>query len=456
MVGRRLFTWDEMDSAPSVADGIMGMVQGARAAYCDVRRRIPWAFDGIFPDSPLSQANRALGDRICPTPQPGTPEPTIPTWRGNCPVQYRVNYTWRLPNVPGTPPVSTGDIFVQGPVVGAIQRRATDGSVQWGILGADNGFNGGFYQVVQVGVASAQAGPFSAQINSVTPTGPIPPGGCELQAPPRQYENPSTPTPEDYRGPEMPFSPVPGPGRPTGRPIVFPPVIPLPVPIPVPTVIAPQVFIPVRVGPIDFNFDLGGVNLQFNGTVNLNFGQNQPYLPPGPPDSGRPPVYLPPGDSQDCPATDLTPVITAVNTARSDILNNNNAQTLTLRPRRAGLSFGFPTAAASSGAINLDPNIAWVQVTMQNSPRNRGAQYGGGNAPDVTYAGWYSFGGSATEGGDRHPLDYDVTRVQVPPGATTFTFTCKDGRSATVRLGTLNPGISGTWRRGTELMWSVE
>jgi hypothetical protein len=191
-------------------------------------------------------------------------------------------------------------------------------------------------------------------------------------------------------------------------------------------------FIEVGIGPFNFQFDLGGVNLSFNPTVNLNlnFGGNTA----GRDVDSNPPVYLTPSDSEECPPVDLTPVITAVNAARDNVNSNTNTKTDRLVAKVPSLAWRTVASGVESGVVALAGTDVLVEVTMSSLPRNVKAQYGGGNAPNVTYAGWGSFGGLGMVGGARTPLDYDVTRLPVTPFASSFTFTATRGRLATVRV----------------------
>lgn len=456
MSGQRLYTYPEMNTIAPNATGIGGMVNAARQAYCEARRRYPWAFNTIFPDSPIGQFYTALGDKICPNRPPDQPVPETPAWRAACPIRYRVFFLYKEPNNPNVPPSGiTGSVITLGPVQGIISRQV--GPVVRFDLQAAGGEDGLTF------LFSTSSGPgargASCVITSVQPLDSIPPGGCELIAPPRQYPEPTWPEPSDFIIPPAPIPPAGGPPPPGGFPVprVFPPIIPVPVPVPVPVPIAPVFFIPVRIGPIDFNFDFGGVNLQLNGTVNINIGGPQNTLPPGPGDGGRPPIYLPPPDSVDCEPCDVSGVIELISATRQQLQTSIDNQTDILRPRAGSIVWTQPVGPFTSGMFALPPDAAFVRFEFVDNPSNLKAQWGGGGAPDVTFAGWAFFGGLATEGGERIPLDFNYGRIPVPPWATHVGFTAKNGRSASVSVGrVLVPGPPGSFRSGRELLWRVE
>jgi hypothetical protein len=210
-------------------------------------------------------------------------------------------------------------------------------------------------------------------------------------------------------------------------------------------------YIGVDVGPFNFNFDLGGLtfNLRPDIDINFNFGSGGGTpLPPGV--QPRPP--LPPAEGGEC---DLSGVISLVSATRSELAQRITEQTGILQPQEAPLVWTQLTAPADSGMAQLPLNSVAVRFEMTDRPFNKKAMSGNGGSPDVTYAGWALFGGANVDGGERIPLDYESTRIYVPPNATHVGWTCKDGRRASVSVGVFQP-TDANLKLGRNLLWQAK
>jgi hypothetical protein len=106
--------------------------------------------------------------------------------------------------------------------------------------------------------------------------------------------------------------------------------------------------------------------------------------------------------------------------------------------RPATLQFETYTAA-NSNSITLPLYSQWVEVEIVQAPDSVRSQWGGDNAPDVQYVGWYSFG-VTTVASERVPLNYGFVSVPVPVGARNFSFTIYAFGTAKVKVGYLSAG----------------
>jgi hypothetical protein len=98
---------------------------------------------------------------------------------------------------------------------------------------------------------------------------------------------------------------------------------------------------------------------------------------------------------------------------------NDTEETSGLFTNVEGGSFGLPDGAVS------------VSLSMVGTPTEQTKiQLGSGSSPDVYYWGWYSFGGSIGEAGERHPLSFKENSIIVPENAKSFHFAAFYGNRA--------------------------
>lgn len=114
------------------------------------------------------------------------------------------------------------------------------------------------------------------------------------------------------------------------------------------------------------------------------------------------------------------------------------------------------SGAVNNGKWNLPDRSVALRIRSVVLDSNMRSEYGGGVAPNVDYAGWYSFGFDSGGQGDRHPISYLNQVVEVPTGAKSVSFTMKGVTTAipsalvrviSVPFGTIpdpGPGILGS------------
>jgi hypothetical protein len=102
------------------------------------------------------------------------------------------------------------------------------------------------------------------------------------------------------------------------------------------------------------------------------------------------------------------------------------------RPRRPNSNQTTGYASAQSRVITLPDYTYRVDLTIDSKPVNAKTQWGV-DAPDIYYAGWYSFGGDGKQG-DRKPVAWENGSYFPPEGAKTFTYTLQEGYTGTVSV----------------------
>lgn len=102
-------------------------------------------------------------------------------------------------------------------------------------------------------------------------------------------------------------------------------------------------------------------------------------------------------------------------------------------PGRPNVTLTASYAAANSRCVFLPEFTQKVRIEVVEKPVNTKNQWGGENAPDVYYVGWYAFGDEGS-GGDRLPLHYDETVLFPPSGARSICFTMYSGVTASVTV----------------------
>ncbi|MGL5936069.1 MAG: hypothetical protein ACRCZI_10680, partial [Cetobacterium sp.] len=127
------------------------------------------------------------------------------------------------------------------------------------------------------------------------------------------------------------------------------------------------------------------------------------------------------GVSGDCPDVDLDPVIDKLNQLLDCACDDDS-----------GFQFiNGSVAEGNNGTILLPVDAYAVRVTLLDMPITPKKEWGGGQAPDVYYAGWTSmmaFGGSRL----REPIDYQEKTFLVEPSTTAFSWTCRQFYTASV------------------------
>lgn len=93
-----------------------------------------------------------------------------------------------------------------------------------------------------------------------------------------------------------------------------------------------------------------------------------------------------------------------------------------LPPKRPNTPASFSTAAANSATITLPPFTVSVTLQMVEPGISVPSQFGGANAPNVVFNGWYSYG-VEEETSERIPFNYNQISVPIPPNVRFFSYT---------------------------------
>jgi len=398
---------------PNGGNGMANAANAARGAICNLYRNYPrWLHGPAL--SPGALALRPFYDNLCPPPQQPPVLPPPPFNGGQCPgVSYRVDYA--VSNSPGpqsNPGVFTdqGIIFLTGPI--SRDREVLQSSQNLVILSRNS--SGGLVRTPVIG--TGDLGRILAWTRFIVTRTDNQPDTCG---------NPPTDFPDIVPPPEVLNFDVDvniG-GNPTNLNVTIPYI-----PVDVNFRLNPT--FPINVGPFNFDFELGGVNVNIN--PNINLPGTVPNGPDPRPPSGRPPtrppVQPPAGGCPPCPDLDIEPILTRLDEIEIDIEEVEDLVELLLdcdRCDRAPLDAlkystrTFP--AANSGIFQLTPTSEWVKLRLTEFPENLKSQ-AGGLADDVTYVGWCYFR-SGTASLPRQPVHFLNNALIVPEGATEFAYT---------------------------------
>jgi len=406
--------WAEIENAAEALPPFASSaVDGARQFVCALGRNYEDFFVGPGAIDPLGALRRGVVDKICGG-EPPPPPPGLPPYGGDtcsC-VSYDVVHTISqggLNPQPGLIARVTGPIFglnkVDGPA-GTKAQRLSFGQCANG-------------QLVGVSTIDLISGPqnVEATITDIRPTSGSPPAVC---TPPRlpDQEPPIPPPPEAQKQPIQ---------------ITIAPNVNVTVPV---VLVKPEISvrndvdIEVNVGPININFGLGGV------TVDL-----APNLPPGPPDTPvplpppgggtpRPPALPPFTPGAECPDPCVETDLTEINEKLDEIIElAEDIKECACEPE---YDFSEQTIGNSDGGLlTLPQNTYAVRVVLQQIPNAAKIEFGRNTAPNVYYAGWYSFAvGNSL--GDRRPLSYESNTFDKPETADKFSFTVRSGYTAQI------------------------
>lgn len=379
--------YSELNGAIPGADPILDAAATARDFVCDIYQMYP---RGIIPSlgSPVGQLTDAFARRLC-QPTGKVPAPAeVPFNGGQCPVYYNVTFSYQSQEFPSG---GGGTVRLRGPIGAPVERTEQDGSrtAFWvTFTHAD-----GTFQIIGNGTK-----PGYGRIDSVVREDGLP-DNCGSNPP--QYPDVPIP-PNAYDGNRD----IPVGGNPINVPIALIPVVFAPV-----NVFKPE--FDVELGPFNFNFNLGGIDL--GPTFNL---PSPTPLPPVDPRPIPPAPREPDGDGNN-EGIDLS----ELNRKLDELLNCDRCEVDYVTQQTA-----YTTAPGR--AINLPART--IRVDLDVSPIGPGVdvQYGDGG-PNVLLAGWYAFG---TSGGwsDRRPVSYQQNTFYPPEGANQFSYTVKRGCSATL------------------------
>jgi len=349
-------------------------------------------------------AYRDWVNSVCHPLNPGTgpffPEPASGINGGQCKgAPYRVNYQIQFND--GRPPIE--QVFnAFGPI--SLGSNPPDSSQNVGIyLGGFDFAGNPVQQTIQIIPLSPPAGFHQSTftIESVTRTDGQP-DNCGNQSRSRLPSGQPSFPPSTTDLPSLPGYP----DRP-GLPVSIPNVT-IPVGFINPTV-------NINIGPIKVVFDFRGAslfhNLNLNVPINLNgnsTGNDGTNAGNGNPDN----------PSSSC---DLKPVEDKL-TELEDCVCPTVVEVL------SSVTYGV----TNSGTYGLKPNTRFVTLDISAKPSNPKYESGGA-APDVFYAGWAWYN-AAGENYERMPIDAIAKAFAIQPRATGFSFTCRQGYTASVTV----------------------
>lgn len=195
----------------------------------------------------------------------------------------------------------------------------------------------------------------------------------------------------------------------------------------------------INIGGVTFSFDIGGVNISFEGGTAL------------------PPAQTPPAIEQEFESVNNTinNVNNTVNNIENEIENVtntvNNIENIINNEVIADLTEILnaikcccceenatiePTTIAtgtSGGVFSLPENTIYVVIEGTGfNPNFLRSMEGGGSSSKVWFWGWYAVGYGGSDGGERINLQYESHAIPVSEGASTINVSCYTGTTATI------------------------
>lgn len=391
------------DLGTNTGDGLRNVANTAANFACQLYRDSPASAIGVDPTG-VGAFNNALWSKLC-SPRNSLPAlpPSVPFNGGQCDFNYDVTLTivGGRPNEP-FPPETRTLTNVKGPIGGvsyfrvnpnqsslSVSLNTGQGAIALGQYGYD-----GFVPQVTLSVVPSNGQPDNC--------GNPPPSFPPNEAPLVDVE---TNINVDFGGLTL------------NVPVTFQPII-----SPVFNVFAP--IISVNVGPINVQFEPGGVTFSptFAPDVDITLS---PSLDP----RQLPPASKPPVKPDECPDVDLQPVIDKLDDLQDTA---DEIKECACQPDKERRVLVLPEANNRNVSVPAGEIVSARLSAVSVGGRIRG-QYGGGSAPDVEFLGWCAFGRNGT-GGDRKPVNYLNTYFVAPPEVTSFTYTLQDNSTATLTI----------------------
>ena len=161
--------------------------------------------------------------------------------------------------------------------------------------------------------------------------------------------------------------------------------------------------------PVNFKLELNAGGQNFT----LDFGPEGVKLPDSPPVGGPPPQIIRRFDDVDRKV--------------DDVRRKTEECCSTTNPPKTDDNFDIidkePEDPKEEEDIEL---LAYVEVLLTKKPKNFKGQSGGGNGPDVIYAGWFEFK-RGTYSFPRSPLHFGSSVFKAPIGADGYAYTLYNG-----------------------------
>lgn len=402
MAGYRDFTYNELAENIGTATGdfFRNAANAAADLVCTIQEQnTRWL---IGAGDPLGAGSAAAGlyDSLCRPRGKPLPVPDQPATGGLCATGYTIKADLQQPNCSVLSDRNIGSTV--GPVANV--RREYGGKLYTG------GPNGEFAQTISLiwtgqdgtggGIAFA-----SCYGNNDCPSPDPNFRFVRNDGQPDTCGNPVTPYPDT--------EPSPG-GLTVNAPINITPDISVNVPV---TIVSPPKppDITVKVGPVYVNFDLGGIHVSLDPTINFPTRTDpRPSPPPNP---------IPRSPTSPGATCDLSEVLTKLNA----LLDCDRCD-----QQKTYKSVTFPVA--DSGTLALPARCYAVSLELTERPDRIKTQFGQ-DGPDVIYAGWGWFG-RAPYYEDRQPVDtngklFVWKRADIFPD--TFAYTLYQGYKGRVR-----------------------
>lgn len=383
----------------ATGDALVDLANTAADFFCDVYAQFPAAIVSSPLDNPGARLVDGLARRVCAPRDKLPDDPTTPFTGGQCECAvYRITYTTYVDGAS----VGTNSTLQPGPLSGP--SLESDGSgkayglyVGTAACGGRRRYNfaSGFAEFKQ------EVGGVFVTIDSVVPDVGQP-NTCGDPAP--QYDQ-RVPTLDDIKQ----RIPIPVGGTPVDvdieiNPVQFNPGINF----------KPQ--FNINVGGIQVNIEMTGAKINIGPQFNL-----PPVLPPGyDPRNPKPSPDTPPG----------SPELGDIADDLSDILDKLD-ELKECACGESGPILSSNLGVSNGDALPLPSNCFRVFIQLSTLSPKPKVEFGNNDAPNVYYAGWYSFG-SAAHWGERLPLTYEYNYLDVPEWATTLSFTCRAGYEATL------------------------
>lgn len=412
-----LFTFESLnaDTSTNTADGLRNVVNQAADFACNLWANYTDVAVGLPDPTGLGSALNGLYSRLC-TPrnkQPArTPAPAIIGGQCNN-LPYNVTVAYSKNGVP------QGNAFfpsVPGPLSGVGIISFPTGAVAYGVLAPNATANQGILAVASAGGANPVEAIKEYQVTSVSI---VPVGHSD------QCGN----SPPQYSSPVPPGSALNQTNNTVnigGGLIIAAPITIIPTLFKANVQIKPQ--INVQVGPFNVTFDAGGIYLQ----PNFQIPSDKPTPPdvylPAPKPNPKPPVNV------DCPETDLSPVISRLDSVNSKV-DSLKETAEDIKDCSCPVSYELVSTqigGGNSGVVALPSHTVRVKLLLTKIPANpKKIQSGGENAPLQYFCGYYSFGdGSGL--GPRTALNTALSSLECPPRATSFSWSLYAGYEASV------------------------
>lgn len=412
-----VFTYESLSSdlGTATADGLRNVANQAANFACSLWSKYTDVTAG-FPDpTGVGAFHAAIYSRLCtPRNQQPTRMPEPAVIGGQCVgLPYNVTAAYSKDGVP------LGTAFfpsIPGPINGVGIGSQSPGTAAYGVFAPNATAYKGILPVVSAGGANPVDSLKGYQITSVTVT----PVGHSDQCgnSPPQYLTP-VPSSEEFNQTNNTVNIG-------GGLVIAAPITIIPTLYKADVQIRPQVN--VQVGPFDVTFDLGGVYIQPNFQL--------PSDKTVPPENSLPepkPTPKPPA-SVDCPETDLSPVISRLNSLDSKV-RDLAATAEDIKDCSCPVSYELASTqigSGRSGVVALPAHTIKVRLVLTKIPDNpKKIQSGGENAPLQYFCGYYSFGdGSAL--GSRTALNTAASVLDCPSRATSFSWSLYAGYEGTV------------------------